>query len=160
MKQPSTEWRERIAPDEAAHLEHVAKVIAGLQRARSAKFGRGRALHRKQLLAATGTRMIHQDLPHDTRHYGEEVGPVGKMDVFPAEQLGVGLVHQRRRRQRVIRTLIPHMRIRDSPEFAIRRFDQLIARFSFAGAHLLQQLRDFGSDASVYAVACRHWDSI
>jgi len=52
MKQPSTEWRERIAPDEAAHLARVAEVIAGLQRARSAKFGPGRALHRKQLLAA------------------------------------------------------------------------------------------------------------
>ena len=68
MKQPSTEWRERIAPDEAAHLEHVAKVIAGLQRARSAKFGRGRALHRKQLLAARGTLDVLADLPDHARH--------------------------------------------------------------------------------------------
>lgn len=30
MKRPSTEWRERIAPDEAAHLARVAKVIGGL----------------------------------------------------------------------------------------------------------------------------------
>ena len=30
MKQPSTAWHERIAPDEAAHLERVAKVIGDL----------------------------------------------------------------------------------------------------------------------------------
>ena len=32
MKQPSTGWHERVAPDEAAHSVRVAKVIAGLQR--------------------------------------------------------------------------------------------------------------------------------
>ena len=68
MKQPSTEWRERIAPDEAAHLARVATVIAGLQRNRSAKFGPGRALHRKQLLAATGTLEVFADLPEHARH--------------------------------------------------------------------------------------------
>lgn len=74
MKQPSTEWRERIAPDEAAHLAHVAMVIAGLQRAKSAKFGPGRALHRKQLLAATGTLEVFADLPEHARH-GLFAGP-------------------------------------------------------------------------------------
>ena len=68
MKQPSTEWRERIAPDEAAHLARVAKVIAGLQRAKSVKFGQGRALHRKQLLAATGTLEVFADSPDHARH--------------------------------------------------------------------------------------------
>jgi catalase len=67
MKQPSTEWRERIAPDEAAHLVRVAKVIAGLQRVKSEKFGQGRALHRKQLLAATGTLEVFADLPDHAR---------------------------------------------------------------------------------------------
>ena len=68
MKQPSTAWRERVAPDEAALLERVAVVMGGLQRARSAKFGQGRALHRKQLLAATGTLEVLADLPEHARH--------------------------------------------------------------------------------------------
>lgn len=68
MKPPSTEWRERIAPDEPAHLERVAKVIADLQRSRSKKYGQGRALHRKQLLAATGTLEVLDGLPDHARH--------------------------------------------------------------------------------------------
>lgn len=68
MKQPSTAWHERIAADEPAHLERVAKVMAGLQRAKSAKFGQGRALHRKQLVAATGTLEVFADLPEPARH--------------------------------------------------------------------------------------------
>ena len=63
MKQPSKEWREQIAPDEAAHHVRVAKVIGDLQRARSRKFGQGRALHRKQLLGATGTLEVLDGLP-------------------------------------------------------------------------------------------------
>src|SRR3954471_8630334 len=68
MTQPSTEWREHVAPDEAAHLVRVAKVIGELQRARSRKFGRGRALHRKQLLAAIGTLEVLDGLPDHARH--------------------------------------------------------------------------------------------
>ena len=68
MKPPSTDWREQIAPDEPAHLERVAKVIAELQRSRSKKFGQGRALHRKQLLAATGTLEVFDGLPEHARH--------------------------------------------------------------------------------------------
>lgn len=68
MKQPSTEWREQVAPDEAAHLVRVAKVIGDLQRAKSKKFGQGRALHRKQLLAATGTLEVLDGLPDHARH--------------------------------------------------------------------------------------------
>lgn len=68
MRQPSTDWRERIAPDEAQHFARVAKVIGDLQRAKSAKFGPGRALHRKQLLAATGTLEVPAGLPDHARH--------------------------------------------------------------------------------------------
>ncbi len=68
MKQPSTDWHERIAPDEAQHLARVVKVIGALQRAKSAKFGRGRALHRKALLAATGRLEVLADLPDHARH--------------------------------------------------------------------------------------------
>lgn len=68
MKQPSTAWTERIAPDEDAHLERVAEVIGALQRNRSAKYGPGRALHRKQLLATTGTLEVLDGLPDHARH--------------------------------------------------------------------------------------------
>lgn len=68
MKQPSTDWREQIAPDEAAHFARVARVIGDLQRAKSAKYGPGRALHRKLLLAATGTLEVLADLPAPARH--------------------------------------------------------------------------------------------
>lgn len=68
MKPPSTDWQERIAPDEEAHLKRVAEVIGALQRHRSAKFGPGRALHRKQLLATTGTLEVLDGLPEHARH--------------------------------------------------------------------------------------------
>jgi hypothetical protein len=68
MKAPSTTWQERIPPDEDAYLQRVAKVIAGLQRNRSARFGTGRALHRKQLLATTGTLEVLDGLPEHARH--------------------------------------------------------------------------------------------
>ena len=65
---PSTTWAERIAPDEEAHLQRVAEVIGNLQRNRSAKYGPGRALHRKQLLATTGTLEVPDGLPEPARH--------------------------------------------------------------------------------------------
>src|SRR3954453_17117445 len=68
MKPPSTTWQERIAPDEEAHLKRVAEVIGALQRSRTAKFGPGRALHRKQFLAATGTLEVLDGLPDHARH--------------------------------------------------------------------------------------------
>jgi hypothetical protein len=68
MKPPSTAWQERILPDEEAHLKRVADVIGALQRNRSAKFGPGRALHRKQLLATTGTLEVPHGLPEHARH--------------------------------------------------------------------------------------------
>jgi hypothetical protein len=68
MKQPSTDWRERIALDEAQHFARVARVIADLQRTKSAKFGQGRALHRKPLLAAAGRLEVLADLPDHARH--------------------------------------------------------------------------------------------
>lgn len=68
MKQASTHWQEQIAPDEEAHLARVAEVIGKLQRAKSSKFGTGRALHRKQLVAATGTLDVLEGLPDPARH--------------------------------------------------------------------------------------------
>lgn len=68
MKQASTAWLERIVPDEEAHFARVARVIDELQKRRSAKYGTGRGLHRKQLLAATGTLDVLDGLPDHARH--------------------------------------------------------------------------------------------
>ena len=68
MREPSTAWQERIASDEEAHFKRVGEVIAALQRNRSAKYGPGRALHRKQLLATTGTLEVLDGLPEPARH--------------------------------------------------------------------------------------------
>jgi len=68
MKEPSTDWRERIAPDEEAHFSRAANIIGELQRKRSAKYGNGRGLHRKQLLATTATLDVLDGLPEHARH--------------------------------------------------------------------------------------------
>lgn len=68
MKSPSTAWRERIAPDEEAHFARAASVIAALQKSRSARYGAGRALHRKALLATSGTLDVLDGLPEPARH--------------------------------------------------------------------------------------------
>ena len=68
MREASTTWRERIAPDEAAGHERAASVIGALQKNRSARFGVGRALHRKKLMALAGTVEILAGLPDHARH--------------------------------------------------------------------------------------------
>lgn len=68
MKLPSTAWQERPLPDEEAHLRRVAEVIGNLQRNRSARYGTGRGLHRKQLLATTGTLEVLDGLPEHARY--------------------------------------------------------------------------------------------
>lgn len=60
---PSTEWKEVVAPDEAERLAHYVTEFAALQKRKSAKFGAGRALHRKQLTAAHGVLEVLPDLP-------------------------------------------------------------------------------------------------
>ena len=60
MKQPSANfsasrnWRERIEADEAQRFARYAELFTQMQRAQSRRFGTGRALHRKQLLALQG----------------------------------------------------------------------------------------------------------
>lgn len=68
MKEPSTDWREKVPADEETHFARVGQVIGDLQKARSAKFGTGRGLHRKQLLATAGTLEVLEGLPEHARH--------------------------------------------------------------------------------------------
>ncbi|TWO73107.1 catalase [Caenimonas sedimenti] len=66
---PSTDWKERIAPDEAERYAKFATQFAEIQARKSKRHGAGRALHRKQLSAAQGTLEVLDGLPHYA-HFG------------------------------------------------------------------------------------------
>jgi catalase len=63
-----TDWRELIRPEEAARHAAAAESFAAMQRAKSARFGEGRALHRKPLLALRATLKVPARLPEPARH--------------------------------------------------------------------------------------------
>lgn len=68
VHQPSTTWKENIAPDEAQRFAEYGRQMVALQKRKSAKYGTGRALHRKQITAARGTLTVHEDLPTFASH--------------------------------------------------------------------------------------------
>jgi hypothetical protein len=68
MAQPSTGWKEDVAPDEAERFARYAEAFAAMQRDRSARFGPGRALHRKQVLGVAGRLEVLDGLPGHARH--------------------------------------------------------------------------------------------
>jgi hypothetical protein len=47
MTEPSTEWREQPTADEGQQLQKLADAMGAMQTTLSARFGKGRALHRK-----------------------------------------------------------------------------------------------------------------
>ena len=68
MAAPSRAWRENIAPDEAERFARYAQQFAELQRAKSARFGSGRALHRRQQLGLKARLDVLPGLPAFARH--------------------------------------------------------------------------------------------
>jgi hypothetical protein len=64
----STAWQEKIAPDEDQRYAEYAKQFAQIQQRKSARWGAGRTLHRKQLTAAHGTLEVLDGLPAFARH--------------------------------------------------------------------------------------------
>lgn len=68
MATPSTQWTERIAPDEAERHAGYARDFEQIQALKSAKFGKGRALHRKQQLGLRGSFEVLSELPAHARH--------------------------------------------------------------------------------------------
>jgi hypothetical protein len=60
---PSTDWKEVIAPDEAAVFERLAAELADLQKARAAKSAMRRALHAKPNTVAHATLEVLGGLP-------------------------------------------------------------------------------------------------
>lgn len=65
---PSTDWQERLAPDEAQRYARFARQFAEIQQRKSLLHGSGRALHRKQLTAAHGTLEVLDGLPPYARY--------------------------------------------------------------------------------------------
>jgi len=64
---PSTGWKEHIGADEAERFAGYARIFAAIQARKSAKYGTGRTLHRKQLTAARGTLEVLDGLPDFAR---------------------------------------------------------------------------------------------
>ena len=64
---PSTEWKEQIDADESQRFAGYARIFAAIQARKSAKYGTGRALHRKQLTAASGVLEVLAGLPEFAR---------------------------------------------------------------------------------------------
>lgn len=64
---PSTEWKEQIDADESQRFAGYARIFAAIQARKSTKYGTGRALHRKQLTAASGTLEVLAGLPEFAR---------------------------------------------------------------------------------------------
>lgn len=68
MASPSTDWKELIGVDEAERHAGYARDFEQIQAAKSAKFGRGRVLHRKQHLGLQGRFEVLSGLPEHARH--------------------------------------------------------------------------------------------
>ena len=67
MQTASTDWKEQVGADEAAQFAGYAQVFAAIQARKSQKYGKGRGLHRKQLLGVRGRFEIAADLPEFAR---------------------------------------------------------------------------------------------
>jgi len=65
---PSTDWKEQIEADEAQRHADYARRFAAIQARKSARYGAGRTLHRKQIAAAQGTLEVLPDVPSFAWH--------------------------------------------------------------------------------------------
>ena len=68
MKQPSHAWTENVAPDEEKRFALQAERIREAHASKNARYGKGRLLHRKPLLAAMARLDVHDNLPEPARH--------------------------------------------------------------------------------------------
>lgn len=64
---PGTDWQEQVAPGEQERFAGFARQFAEIQARKSARWGTGRTLHRKQLVAAQGTLEVLDGLPEFAR---------------------------------------------------------------------------------------------
>jgi len=59
----SRDWRERVDSDEVLRFARYGELFTRMQRAQDERFGKGRALHRRQILALEGRFEVLGDLP-------------------------------------------------------------------------------------------------
>ncbi len=79
MKQPSKDWKETIAPKEEEIFQKYMEPFKQLQRKKNQLFGKGRGLHRKQLLGLNAKIEIFKDIPDFAK-----VGLFAKPKVYDA----------------------------------------------------------------------------
>jgi hypothetical protein len=65
--EPSTRWKEQVAPDEEARFGRLAEQLRELQRRQSRRSGAGRALHRKEHVGVEASFEVLGDLPAPAR---------------------------------------------------------------------------------------------
>ena len=68
MTEPSSAWSERVSPDEEARFARQTDRLAAVHKAKNARWGVGRLLHRKSLLAIRASLDILPNLPPFARH--------------------------------------------------------------------------------------------
>jgi hypothetical protein len=68
MREPATDWREHIPEGEAERLEQLGEALAQMQRGFFARYGRGRALHRKPVAALRARLDVAEHRPAWVRH--------------------------------------------------------------------------------------------
>lgn len=68
MAAPGTGWAERFEPGEPARHAEAARALVAMQQAKSKRFGNGRALHRKPIVALKGTLRVLDGVPAHLRH--------------------------------------------------------------------------------------------
>lgn len=68
MTEPSTAWHEVVAPDEEQRHAWQASQFVAMQQRKSAEFGTGRALHRRQRLALRAVLEVPAGLPAAASH--------------------------------------------------------------------------------------------
>ncbi|MEO0560697.1 MAG: catalase [Chloroflexota bacterium] len=61
--EPSTDWSEVIPEDEAERFDRHIQTMTNVQKEMSEKYGKGRGLHRKAVLASAGRFTVLGDLP-------------------------------------------------------------------------------------------------
>jgi hypothetical protein len=71
---------------------------------------------------------LNQDSSHHLRRQRQEVRPVPPFDTVDINQPQVGLVHEGRRLQRMIRSLLSHVASRKPVELAVQQWNQSLAR--------------------------------
>ena len=67
MREPSKDWKEIVAPDEATRFEGYANLIREIQARNSQRLGNGRGLHRKGILGLDASFEVLDGLPAHAR---------------------------------------------------------------------------------------------